>query len=95
MASPKMKEAASKFPEGDADAELNPGKNKSVEVDPKASEVTSLQIKQRAEAEDNKKKEKKEKNEAAQSLKTTIIVSGVIVALIGAIFALTKKLREK
>ncbi|XP_004305659.1 PREDICTED: uncharacterized protein LOC101303257 [Fragaria vesca subsp. vesca] len=91
MASPKMKEAASKFPEGDADAELNPGKNKSVEVDPKASEVTSLQIK----AEDNKKKEKKEKNEAAQSLKTTIIVSGVIVALIGAIFALTKKLREK
>lgn len=45
MASPKMKEAASKFPEGDADAELNPGKNKSVEVDPKASEVTSLQIK--------------------------------------------------
>ncbi|KAL6141733.1 hypothetical protein ACLB2K_060020 [Fragaria x ananassa] len=95
MASPKMKEAASKFPEGDADAELNPGKNKSVEVDPKASEVTSLQIKQRAEAEDNKKKEKKEKNEAAQTLKTTIIVSGVIVALIGAIFALTKKLREK
>ncbi|KAL6133608.1 hypothetical protein ACLB2K_065842 [Fragaria x ananassa] len=92
MASPKMKEAASKFPEGDADAELNPGKNKSVEVDPKASEVTSLQIKQRAEAEDNKKKEKKE---AAQTLKTTIIVSGVIVALIGAIFSLTKKLREK
>lgn len=52
-------------------------------------------LKQRAEAEDNKKKEKKEKNEAAQTLKTTIIVSGVIVALIGAIFALTKKLREK
>jgi hypothetical protein len=46
MASPKLKEAASKFPEGDADAELNPGKNKSVEVDPTASEVaTSLQIK--------------------------------------------------
>lgn len=46
MASPKLKEPASKFPEGDADAELNPGKNKSVEVDPTASEVaTSLQIK--------------------------------------------------
>ncbi|KAL6138354.1 hypothetical protein ACLB2K_063637 [Fragaria x ananassa] len=52
-------------------------------------------LKQRAEAEDNKKKEKKEKNEAAQTLETSIIVSGVIVALIGAIFALTKKLREK
>ncbi|PRQ43984.1 uncharacterized protein LOC133723693 [Rosa rugosa] len=96
MASPKMKEAASKFPEGDADAELNPSKQKSVEVDPKASEVTSLQIKQRAEAEDNKRKEKKkEKNESVQKLKTTIVVSGVIVALIGAIFALTKKMREK
>lgn len=53
-------------------------------------------LKQRAEAEDNKRKEKKkEKNESVQKLKTTIVVSGVIVALIGAIFALTKKMREK
>lgn len=54
-------------------------------------------LKQRAEAEDKKKKEKekKEKRDSVQTLKTTVIISGVIVALVGAIFALTKKLREK
>lgn len=32
------------FPEGDAEAELNPGQNKSFEVDPVSSEIASDKV---------------------------------------------------
>lgn len=42
-------------------------------------------------------KEKKQcaKKDPMQTLKTTIIVSGVILALAGGVFAITKKMKEK
>ena len=43
---------------------------------------------------EQKEKEKKKKD-ALQTLKTTIVVSAVIVAVAGVVFAVTKKLREK
>lgn len=50
-------------------------------------------LKQQAEVE-QKGKEKKKKD-ALQTLKTTVLVSAVIVAVAGVVFAVTKKLREK
>ena len=35
------------------------------------------------------------KNDPMQAFKTTIIVSGIVLAVAGAIFAITKKLKEK
>ncbi|XP_002322826.3 uncharacterized protein LOC7465266 isoform X1 [Populus trichocarpa] len=40
-------------------------------------------------------KKQREKQDALQNLKTTIFVSAIIVAVAGAVFAITKKLREK
>ncbi|KAH7512175.1 uncharacterized protein LOC107432097 [Ziziphus jujuba] len=99
MASPKLAEAvsdSSDFPPADVDSELNPPtKKKGLEVDPISSEVaTSLEIKERVEAEE-KQKARGKKDDALQTLKTTIIVSGVILAVAGAVIAITKKLREK
>lgn len=51
-------------------------------------------FKERVEAEE-KQKARGKKDDALQTLKTTIIVSGVILAVAGAIIAITKKLREK
>lgn len=51
-------------------------------------------LQEQIEAEDKKKKDQ-EKKDAIQTLKKSVIVSAVIVALAGAIFAITKKLREK
>lgn len=59
--------------------------------------VTMLYLvyfKERVEAEE-KEKEREKKDDALQTLKTTIIVSGVILAVAGAVIAITKKLREK
>ncbi|XP_030927825.1 uncharacterized protein LOC126692151 [Quercus robur] len=82
------------FPAANVDKDLSVQNNKSLEVDPKSSEVaTSLEIEQQAEVE-QKGKEKKKKD-ALQTLKTTILVSAVIVAVAGVVFAVTKKLREK
>ncbi|EPS64092.1 hypothetical protein M569_10693 [Genlisea aurea] len=39
--------------------------------------------------------EKEEEERSVQSFKTNIIISGIIVAVVGAIFAITKKLRHK
>ena len=36
-----------------------------------------------------------EKKDDLQSLKTMIIVSGIVVAIVGTAFAITKKLKEK
>ncbi|CAF2111314.1 hypothetical protein HID58_082071 [Brassica napus] len=79
------------FPEGDAEAELNPGQNKSFEVDPVSSEIASDKIQQHLERKENAKA----KRDATQTLKKTIIISAVIVAVAGAAFAITKKLKEK
>ncbi|KAF3961893.1 hypothetical protein ACB098_09G055700 [Castanea mollissima] len=82
------------FPEADVDKDLSVQNNKSLEVDTISSKVaTSLEIEQQAEAE-QKEKEKKKKD-ALQTLKTTVLVSAVIVAVAGVVFAVTKKLREK
>ncbi|XP_011094315.1 uncharacterized protein LOC105174048 [Sesamum indicum] len=80
------------FPAADVEKELNPGFDKNFQVDPVSSNVaTSKGIKERDEAE----KKEDEKTDALQSFKTAIIVSGMVVAVVGAIFAVTKKLREK
>lgn len=44
---------------------------------------------------EEKKKEAKKKKDGLQTLKTTILVSVVVVAVAGTVFAVTKKLREK
>ncbi|CAH2064296.1 unnamed protein product [Thlaspi arvense] len=79
------------FPEGDAEAELNPGLNKSFEVDPVSSEIAADKVQQNLERKENEKA----KRDAAQTLKKTIIISAVIVAVAGAAFAITKKMKEK
>lgn len=56
--------------------------------------VATTILQEQVEAEDKKKKDQ-EKKDAIQTLKKSVIVSAVIVALAGAIFAITKKLREK
>ncbi|KAI9185384.1 hypothetical protein LWI28_006703 [Acer negundo] len=81
------------FPAADIAGELNPGMNKNFEVDPTSSDIsTSLQIKKQLEETKNKKK--REEKDATQKLKSAIIVSAVVAAVAGAVFALTKKLRE-
>ncbi|KAI3471924.1 hypothetical protein Pfo_028612 [Paulownia fortunei] len=81
------------FPAADVQKELNPGLDKDFQVDPVSSDVaTSKEIKGQYEAAERKEEEKKD---ALQSLKTAIIVSGIVVAVAGAVFAITKKLREK
>ena len=90
--------ADSTFPEANVDAELNPGENKNFEEDSGSSLVTtSKEIKDKVEAEERKqeKEKEKEKKDAAQTVKTNVMISAVVVAVVGAIFALTKKLREK
>ncbi|XP_043721876.1 uncharacterized protein LOC122669229 [Telopea speciosissima] len=81
------------FPEADAVAELNPGLNKNLQADATPAEIaaTSKDIKEQADIARNKKNEK----DGVQKLKSAVIISGVVVAVIGAIFAITKKLREK
>ncbi|KAM7464242.1 hypothetical protein LguiA_032363 [Lonicera macranthoides] len=77
------------FPAADAEKELNPGHNKNFQVDSVSSAVS------REKAEEAKKKREKEKKDAMQSLKSTIIVSGIVVAVLGAIYAITKNIRDK
>ncbi|KAK7858960.1 uncharacterized protein LOC112010822 [Quercus suber] len=97
MASPEKATETSDltFPATNVEKDLSVQNNKSLEVDPISSEVaTSLEIEQQAEVE-QKEKDKKKKKDALQTLKTTILVSAVIVAVAGVVFAVTKKLREK
>ncbi|XP_022767056.1 uncharacterized protein LOC111311706 [Durio zibethinus] len=80
-----------KFPDADAKGELNPGENKDFKVDSLSCEIaTSREIKDQAKAEENKGKK-----DPMQRLKTAILVSAVVVAVAGAAFAITKKLKEK
>ncbi|KAK6147213.1 hypothetical protein DH2020_018125 [Rehmannia glutinosa] len=86
--------AGTGFPAADVEKELNPGVDKDFRVDPISSDVaTSKQIKEQYEEAERKEQEKKE--DALKSIKTAFIVSGIVVAVAGAIFAITKKLREK
>ncbi|CAJ2672721.1 uncharacterized protein LOC123903244 [Trifolium pratense] len=82
------------FPSADLAGELNPGKNTHVEVDPISSEVASTK-EMKEEAAANQKKKDIERKESLEKLKSAIIISGIVVALVGAAFAITKKLREK
>lgn len=49
---------------------------------------------QQEEREVGERKEQ-ERKDALQSFKKAIIVSGIVVAVAGAVFAITKKIREK
>ncbi|KAK6152295.1 hypothetical protein DH2020_014930 [Rehmannia glutinosa] len=81
------------FPAADAEKELNPGIDKDFQVDPISSDIaTTKEIEEQIKA---KKLEEREKKDALQSFKTALIVSGIVVAVAGAVFAITKKLREK
>ncbi|KAJ6750026.1 hypothetical protein OIU85_000635 [Salix viminalis] len=84
----------STFPEADVDKALNPALNRKFEVDPVSSDISTTKDIQQEQDEAAHKKER-EKKDALQKLKTTIFVSVIIVAAAGAVFAITKKLREK
>uniref|UniRef100_A0A7N0UZD3 Uncharacterized protein n=1 Tax=Kalanchoe fedtschenkoi TaxID=63787 RepID=A0A7N0UZD3_KALFE len=95
MAATRAAEPQPAFPAADAAAELHPGVDKGVKVDPISADVaTSLEIKERMEAAERERAERKKKD-AMQTLKKTIIVSGIIAALAGAAFAVAKKMKEK
>ncbi|KAI8563012.1 hypothetical protein RHMOL_Rhmol03G0080400 [Rhododendron molle] len=82
------------FPPADVDKELNPGRNKSFEVDPVSSQVAAhKENKEQAEA--ARVQKEREKRDALQTLKSALIISGIVVAVAGAVFAITKKLKEK
>ncbi|CAA0818824.1 Unknown protein [Striga hermonthica] len=53
--------------------------------------VTSKEIKDKYEEAERKEREKKD----IQNLKTVFVITGIMVAVAGAIFAITRKLREK
>lgn len=79
------------FPAADAEKELNPDKNKEFEVDPVSSKVAEVK-EQKTQA---VKELKTKKKDAVDTLKSTLIVSGIVVVVAGAVFAITKKLKEK
>ncbi|XP_057426954.1 uncharacterized protein LOC130720345 [Lotus japonicus] len=93
MASPTQNSDLT-FPQADVVGDLNPGGNTQVQVDPISSEVAvSKELKEQAEI--KQKKKEAEKKDTLQTLKSAIIISGIVVAVAGAAFAITKKLREK
>ncbi|KAK4281663.1 hypothetical protein QN277_013128 [Acacia crassicarpa] len=84
----------SEFPPADVHGTLNPGGNNQVQVDPISSDVAILkEIKEQAEI--KKKQRQEEKEDSLRKMKSGIIISGIVVAVAGAVFAITKKLREK
>nr|KYP45250.1 hypothetical protein KK1_033203 [Cajanus cajan] len=93
MASPPQNSDLT-FPPVDVVGELYPGTNTHVQVDPVSSEVaTSKEMKEQDEA--KQKKNVGEKKDALQTIKSAIIISGIVMALAGVAFAITKKVREK
>ncbi|XP_050229746.1 uncharacterized protein LOC126678876 [Mercurialis annua] len=80
-------EGDSTFPAADVERELDAALNKDFEVDSVSSHIAA--------SKDIKKNKNREKKDAMQTLKTTILVSAVIVAVAGAVIVFTKKLREK
>ncbi|MED6134073.1 hypothetical protein PIB30_034112 [Stylosanthes scabra] len=80
MGSPTLKSDET-FPAADVAAELNPGNNTHVHVDPISSEVAAA--KEIKETEEMKKE--RQKKEALQKLKSGIIITAVVVAVAGEI----------
>ncbi|KAK4272712.1 hypothetical protein QN277_021228 [Acacia crassicarpa] len=89
MATP-LENSHETFPTSDLDGELNPGANRQVQVDPISSEIAAS--KEQTEA---KLKKEREQKEAMRTLKSAIIIAGIVAAVAGAAFAITKKLKEK
>ncbi|XP_004246505.1 uncharacterized protein [Solanum lycopersicum] len=89
-----MASGVASFPAVDAEKELNPQTNKEFQVDSVSSQVASSLEKEAKEKLDKMKNEK-DRKDAIQNFKTAMIISGVVVAVAGAIFAITKKLRER
>ncbi|KAF9598248.1 hypothetical protein IFM89_026079 [Coptis chinensis] len=90
------------FPEDNINGELNPGATSNFPVDPVSSHIhTSKKLKEQVEAEDRRKREMEKKkkwkdnDDCHKKLKSTVLISGVVVAVVGALCALTKKLRER
>ncbi|KAG6427609.1 hypothetical protein SASPL_111855 [Salvia splendens] len=80
-----MTSSGEAFPTVELEKELHPGSNKEFEVDSVSSAVEK-------EAAERKERERKD---ALRSFKKAIIVSGIVVAVAGAVFTITKKIREK
>lgn len=51
-------------------------------------------VQEQTEAEEMRKEEEARKD-TIQTIKTAIVVSGIVVAVVGAIFTITKKFKEK
>ncbi|XP_057777937.1 uncharacterized protein LOC130996657 isoform X1 [Salvia miltiorrhiza] len=106
-----MTSSGEPFPAADLEKELHPGSNKEFEVDSVSSAVdANKQIKRldpdydqsgpvtpsyMQEQRDVVERKEQERKDALQSFKKAIIVSGITVAVVGALFAITKKIREK
>ncbi|KAK7348792.1 hypothetical protein VNO80_23471 [Phaseolus coccineus] len=93
MASPPQNSDLT-FPPADVAGELHPGTNTHVQVDPTSSEVEASKEKKEQE-EAKQEKNERERKDSLQTIKSAIVISGIVVALAGAAFAITKKLREK
>ncbi|KAK9734282.1 hypothetical protein RND81_04G128500 [Saponaria officinalis] len=78
----------STFPAADIDNELNPAKGKDFQVDSQSSKVAKEKLKR-------SEKKQRPKDDPMQTLKRSIIISGVILVVVGAAFAITKKMKEK
>ncbi|KAL1545692.1 hypothetical protein AAHA92_22385 [Salvia divinorum] len=81
------------FPAADLEKELHPGSNKEFAVDSVSSAVE--QNKQEQEQKHLAERKEQETQDALHNFKKTIIISGIVVAVAGAVFAITKKIREK
>ncbi|BAT99147.1 hypothetical protein VIGAN_10053800 [Vigna angularis var. angularis] len=82
------------FPPADVAGELHPETNTNVQIDPTSSEVAAYK-ETKAQNEAKQEKDEREKKDALQTIKSAIVISGIVVALAGAAFAIAKKLREK
>ncbi|KAJ4840806.1 hypothetical protein Tsubulata_015064 [Turnera subulata] len=94
MADNGISSGASTFPEVDISKELNADQNKKLQVDSVSSDIAATKDIKDANRAAEKKRDM-EKKDALQTLKRTILISAVIVAVAGAAFAITKKLKEK
>ncbi|KAL1549286.1 hypothetical protein AAHA92_17413 [Salvia divinorum] len=86
-----MTRSGEAFPPVELEKELYPGSNKKFEVDSVSSAVEATKQNKKEEAE----RKEQERKDALHSFKKAIIVSGIVVAVAGAVFAITKKIREK
>ncbi|KAG6433912.1 hypothetical protein SASPL_105531 [Salvia splendens] len=85
-----MTNSSEPFPAADLEKELHPGSNKEFEV-------SSAVHKNKQEQEQKPLAERKEQEteDALHNFKKTITISVIVLAFAGAVFAVTKKIREK